>query len=343
MVGTDHRARLLRRALVALGAIASALLLAEGLVRLFFDEPVQPRYVIDAGYGVRANKPGVETRHRVPGEYDVEITTNSAGMRGPREYPLERVPRTRRVLVLGDSFAFGYGVGDDAVVTAVLEEILGRTGRRAEVLNLAVSGSGQAEELITWRCRGKAYRPDVVVMFYFDNDIGNNAVSKLFTLRTGGVLERTGTEFLPGSDLQERMLAFAPTRWLFEHSEAWNLLRNRLSAAVQRSMLREQGLATFRDATTEATELTRALLMQFVGDVREADARPAFVIVPEGRTLTSNFPLRAAELSAMSVPTVDGREFLQISSYYPRDSHWRPEAHRKVAEHLAVVVDSLAP
>ena len=78
----------LRRIFASVAAIllglVIALLLAEGLTRIFFDEAVQPRFVIDAGYGVRANTPDVVTRHYVPGDYEVRITTNSAGMRRQR-------------------------------------------------------------------------------------------------------------------------------------------------------------------------------------------------------------------------------------------------------------------
>jgi hypothetical protein len=310
----------------------AALVLAEGLVRAFLDEPVQPRFVIDGGFGVRANRPGVSTRHVVPGAYAVAIHTNSAGTRGRREYSLERVPGVRRVLVLGDSFAFGYGVEDGEVVSAVLEELLGRAlGTPAEVLNLAVSGFGQAEELLTWRHLGRRYAPDVVVLLTFENDVGNNLVSGLFELGPAGELVRTGRSYLPGSRLQERLLAFAPTRWLFEHSQAGNLVRRLLSARVQRVKLDEQGLTSFRDTTAEALALTRGLLVELVREVRAAGATPVLVIVPDGRTLGSNFPLAACELAELGAGLVDGRELLRTEDYYPRDSHWRPSAHRKVA------------
>jgi lysophospholipase L1-like esterase len=326
---------------ILIGLVA-ALLLTEAAVRLFFDEAVQPRYVVNSGYGVRANQPNVRTRHYVPGDYDVQISTNSAGMRGRREYPVERTTGTRRVLMLGDSFTFGYGVNDDEVVSAVLEDLLdARMPGGAEIINLAVSGFGQAEELVMWREKAKAYRPDVVVLFYFDNDIGNNAVSQLFRLDANGVPERTGTEYLPGSDLQESMFAFAPTRWLFEHSEAWNLVRNRLSSLVQRRILRAQGLATFDDVTTGATELTRALLRRFVAEVRTAGAHPIIVVIPNSRQMNSNFPLSAEELTTLGVPLLDGRDFLTRDDYYRRDSHWRPSGHRKTAVELARMIESL--
>ena len=257
-------ARALRGGLGTLAAVALglgvALLLAEGLVRLFFDEPVQPRFVIDSGYGVRANKPGVDTRHYVPGDYDVRITTNSAGMRGQREYALERPPGTRRVLLLGDSFIFGYGVEDNQVLSVQLEDLLNAGGGpRWGVLNLSVSGFGQAEELVTWEEAGRAWQPDVVVWFYFENDIGNNAVAQLYELTGDGGVRRTGKSFLPGTNLQDAMLSVPPVRWLFENSEAWNLVRNRLSSLVQKSLIREQGLADYGDTSEAGIGLTRAL------------------------------------------------------------------------------------
>lgn len=324
--------------LVGLGI---ALLLVEGLVRLAFDEPVQPRYTYDPGYGVRANMPNVDTRHYVPGDYDVRITSNSAGMRGQREYAVEKPAGVRRVLMLGDSFVYGYGVEDDQVVSALLEDRLNALDRGAprwEVVNLAVSGFGQAEELVTWHARGAAYAPDVVLLFYFENDIGNNAVANLYAVGADGTLVRAAPEFLPGIRTQEILYSIAPIRWLFEHSEAWNLVRNRLSGVVQNTLLREQGLEKFNDTSEKGTSLTRALLRQLVADVRAAGARPVIVVIPDRKEMSSTFPLPAEEVAALGVELLDGRDYLVRADYYDRDSHWRPSGHEKTAERLVPLV-----
>ena len=107
------------------------------------------------------NTSRVDTRHYVPGEYDVRVTTNSSGFRGQREYAMARAPGTRRIVLLGDSFTFGFGAEDGEVVSAVLEERLNAAepGVRSEVLNMGVSGFGQAEELVTWQERARDWRP----------------------------------------------------------------------------------------------------------------------------------------------------------------------------------------
>lgn len=333
--------------LATLIGVGIAAFLLEAAVRLLFDEPVQPRFVIDSGYGVRWNESNVDTRHYVPGDYDVRITTNSAGMRGPREYPVERVPGTRRVALLGDSFVFGYGVEDDEVVSAVLERRLNASappGTTYEVLNFAVSGSGQAEQLLTWRHRAAAYRPDVVVLFYFSNDIGNNIVSGLFETATGGGAQvvQVGREFLPGSRLQEAMFSITPIRWLFENSEAWNLIRNRLSSIVQRRMIGKRGMDSYDAVTPEAIVLTSALLAQMIGEIRASGAEAVVVNIPDRYRMTSNLPLAAGEIEQLGARYVDGLGFLERADYYKRDSHWRPVGHAKTVAELLPLLTSRA-
>lgn len=330
------RRRWLPAFLAVLVGLGLAALAAEALARLFFDEAVQPRFVVDSGYGVRWNQSDVDTRHYVPGDYDVRVTTNPTGMRGPREYPVARPAGGRRVLLLGDSFTFGYGVEDGEVVSAVLEDLLNAApgAPRTEVINLGVSGFGQAEELVTWEQRGRAYQPDLVAVLYFDNDIGNNAVAQLYTAGPAGTVTRTGNAYLPGAKLQERLYAIPPVRWLFEHSQAWNLIRNRLSILVQNALLERQGLKKFDDATPVGVDLTRALLQALAADIRAAGARPVFLVIPN-RGMTSNFPLTRAEVEALGAALLDGREFLAPEDYYARDGHWRASGHRKAAEQLA--------
>ena len=73
------------------------------------------------------------------------LTINSKGLRD-REYAYERAADVGRILVLGDSYAWGYGVADDEVFTEVLEAKLAADERRWEVINTGVSGWGTDQE-----------------------------------------------------------------------------------------------------------------------------------------------------------------------------------------------------
>ena len=60
-------------------------------------------------------------------EYEgVRISTNSAHMRGRREYPVERTDATR-IVVVGDSYVFGECANDLDAFPAVMEELLPNT------------------------------------------------------------------------------------------------------------------------------------------------------------------------------------------------------------------------
>jgi hypothetical protein len=102
----------------------------------------------------------------------VRISTNSAHMRGKREYPVERTGETR-IVVVGDSFTFGQCVEDAGTFPAVMEQILPNT----EVLNLGVMGYGQDQALLRMRRDGFRYSPDIVVFGFHSSDMRRNLVS----------------------------------------------------------------------------------------------------------------------------------------------------------------------
>ena len=115
------------------------------------------------------------------------LTINSKGLRD-REYSYAKPAGVRRILVLGDSFARGYGVADDEIFTEVIEDRLGREqfvqGVKYEVVNTGVSGWGTDQEYLFLRQEGFNYSPDIVVLALFIvNDFENNASSIVYGLQ----------------------------------------------------------------------------------------------------------------------------------------------------------------
>jgi lysophospholipase L1-like esterase len=103
-----------------------------------------------------------------------ETTINRRGYRG-REVALARTPDRRRVVMLGDSITFGYGVRDGETFSAVMETL----DARLEVVNLGVQGYGTDQELLKLEREGLAYAPDVVVLnVCLANDLLDNAAAR---------------------------------------------------------------------------------------------------------------------------------------------------------------------
>ncbi|MCH8112369.1 MAG: SGNH/GDSL hydrolase family protein [Proteobacteria bacterium] len=307
----------------------------EAVVRLFFSEPVLPRFVVDSGVGIRFNQSNVTTEHYYPNQYRVTITTNQAGLRGTKDYTVPKPPNTYRIAMLGDSMLFGFGVADNEVVSYQLEHLLNRTAknRKFEVLNFGVSGFGTAEQLVAYEKLVRPYKPDAVVVFYFSNDVGNTIVSGLFKVGADGKLERTDKSYLPGVRLREILYAIPPVRWLFEHSQAWNFIRNRLSGIVLRGFLAEHDMRSSTQQNPAAMELTRRVFIELLRKIRSDGARSLIFIIPD-RKMKTNFPVSFQTIDSLQAIAIDGRKFLSRTDYYDIDGHWRSRGHRNAAEVL---------
>src|SRR6185503_2752348 len=83
------------------------------------------------------------------------VTHNSQGNRGP-EAAFAKPSGVRRVVVIGDSQAWGYGVGDDETIPAQLQRLLNEAGgARYEVLNLGVGGYGTDQAFLKYLVEGR--------------------------------------------------------------------------------------------------------------------------------------------------------------------------------------------
>lgn len=157
-----NRRRLLFVALYILGL----LLFVEGAARLtwrFIDTSwgmVVPQDIsrFDETYGWSL-APGTRSVSKATGR-PVEYAINAKGLRGP-EIPYDKPAGTYRIVLLGDSHTFGFGVPADAHFAALLEGYLPGT----QVVNMGVSGYGIDQELLLLEREGFRYRPDLVMVY----------------------------------------------------------------------------------------------------------------------------------------------------------------------------------
>jgi len=99
------------------------------------------------------------------------LLTNADGFRGPAV----RAERTRpavRVVGLGDSVMFGWGVSEEETYLALLPGRLASTGVAWEVINTAVPGYNTVMEVETLEAKGLRFDPDLVILNFVGNDFG---------------------------------------------------------------------------------------------------------------------------------------------------------------------------
>lgn len=109
--------------------------------------------------------PGI-SMHMREAEYDVLIQTNSLGMRDDELKPKSGP----RVLLLGDSFAMGYGVERGQLFADLLEKRLG-----VDVVNAATGGYEIVQQVRALEEYAPILKPDLVLYaLYLGNDLAQN-------------------------------------------------------------------------------------------------------------------------------------------------------------------------
>ncbi len=99
------------------------------------------------------------------------VTTNRHGFRD-RDYSDVKSPGTKRILGLGDSIMFGWGVAQEESYPELLETMLNERFPSTdwEVLNTAVPGYNTAMEMAVLEAHGLSFDPDMVVVGFCGND-----------------------------------------------------------------------------------------------------------------------------------------------------------------------------
>jgi hypothetical protein len=130
---------------------------------IFVDDP-------DSGW---ATKPGLSFRQHTP-EFSVDLFTNSRGFRTSKEheeYATGRDEARYRILLLGPSFAFGWGVNYEETFAALLPQMLTQRGfgdgRKLELINRGVPALPPDFNLKWLKHVGTAYAPDLVIQFMY--------------------------------------------------------------------------------------------------------------------------------------------------------------------------------
>jgi lysophospholipase L1-like esterase len=226
-------------------------------------------------------------------ETGVATRVNSLSLRGP-EVPAARLPHEVRILTLGDSSVFGFGVAEDQVFDRVAATILQSFwSSPVRGINGGTPGYTSVQALATLIEVGPVVQPDWVIIGTIWSDLFQTDVP--LTRPPGSsyplALYRLGTRLL------------AP--WLPARKVGW----------VDAS--RGTGTPADDRAARTAIEVYTRTLSEIVTETRRLGARPAFLVLPAPIDLTGEeLPphieryrqaMRAAA-SAAGAPLIDGAD-----------------------------------
>ncbi|MDD5557048.1 MAG: SGNH/GDSL hydrolase family protein [bacterium] len=325
---------------VALG-VALAAAAGEAALRLFAPFPdysagtirsFPDRYHPLLGY---AGIPNLDRLFVLP-DFSHRIVNNSKGFRDRERSPGKG--GGRRMVVLGDSTAWGWGVEAAERFSDVMERRLDGW----EVINLAHPGYSTDRELLVLETEGLRYRPDLVLLLFDRNDVveGNNArvidgrQPKPFFEFADGRLELRNAPVPFDRAYWAAKTALAaeygdpragrPGFWRRSHLANWIAFR----AAHPSRRRREEEPADPR-ALEEEMELTKAILRRIDRVCRENGARLVVADLPSHYT-----PLLRDFCRREGIPHVDLAAALSEGLRpvsHRRVGHWTPRGHRLVA------------
>jgi len=291
---------------IALLALALVLALGEAVARWR-----NPRWLgarDDMSYlHVYSPRYGWEPQKNVTLRLGPTTTVNELGTRG-RPYAGPPAPGHRRIVLLGDSITFGYGVADDETFAARLETL----EPALEVVNLAVQGYGTDQELLKLEDQGFAYRPDAVVLgFCLANDFRDNGADRsindpayrkpFFTLEDGRLVLHE--DHVRRSALERAGLALTRRSALF----SWLQARAHPGGATA-----EEAAPDTSDAPP-AREVTLALLRRMAEETQARGVRLVILIFPNYREFLK--PTRRAE-AIVADPGLQGATVVDLRPRY---------------------------
>jgi lysophospholipase L1-like esterase len=310
-------ARVARRVLAVVVGLVLSVLAVEGGYRLLrssdLSPTTNPAYVEHDDQLGWHYRPGSTHRHH-GGEFDVEVHINAQGFRGP-DWPAEKGARRPRVLILGDSFAFGWGVSFDESLPARLQALRPDW----QVLGAGVSGYGTDQELLLLEQLDPSLHPDAVVVAFCEND--------LYECRDDVAYGKHKPQFVRAPGGLELRGVPVPNPWLERVSQAWRgILKSRWEGSFR---------ARERDPNAEW-----ALVFDLYRRMKSVLGPRPLVIVSDKPALAR---FTAFEQGMAHVDVSAAFQDAQEPVFFALDGHWNARGHARVADAVAKALGPLLP
>lgn len=323
-------------ALLGLFAMLLSLALLEGGLRW-----LAPQYIPDGRLQVTRDTQGVPrlpARQRIvhrdnSGEFQVTVQTNGAGFRESIEpAAIDRGD----LVIIGDSFPFGWGVNRLQRVGGQLANLLDR-----RVVTLALPGLGPLDyrALIEYVEQNSRLPSAFLVFITVENDLAPTPAAAT-------------------APVQDRWCVWPCLRhWLSTHTATWQVLAATLKQSEARPWLEQVGVVRELETGVEKSLRHAPDFSQLVDQLSAVDAnRMILVIVPSRGLWISEYRQASeglhqnlvAQLQQTGMPVVDlAPAFLGSGApaklHFEHDPHWNIEGHRVAAEAIADHLQRLRP
>ena len=287
---------------------------------------------------------------QVGSEFQVSISTNNLGFRDNQDFFKEK-GEAYRILGLGDSIAFGWGVGADQTYLSRLGAVLeNKLGRKVETFNLGVWGYGTIQEVKVFQ-QFRDYKPDLVILEFFARNVyveeaGNDLVDNYNFYewyRTRGLPQ----EIRRKEREANRFHLNATKEFVAEHCNLCKIGVLVFGGFIRRGFHPRGN----EERTRVAWQITEDELKEFDGDLGSMNIKCLLLWAPPLGMVQAKDNSVVATLASFGLQNIKVISALDVLArsptayYYKLDTHWRPAGQEAVAELLAqtIVTEDLLP
>ncbi len=284
------------------------------------------------------------------GIVDEYIKTNSQGLRDV-EHSWKKEEGTVRILGLGDSFTFGWGVKlEESFLKQLEKQLAQETGRKAETINAGVPGYGLNHYYIYLKNIGIKFQPDIIVISYFVDDLPISLKEELAPYEEnfpdrlqykGGLWHRSRfynfiTSAAAVIRVRNHATAVDHMRIMKVRREAWArydhpLIKNADEGTNERIMLLEEYLTRFKSL---ADGVHARLVIMFIPDISHLNHPEYQHINGVLKRLTTQYDIPFVDMTPIFESSND------LSTYYlfPKDAHTNVKGHETMASALTELI-----
>jgi lysophospholipase L1-like esterase len=292
-------------------------------------------------------EPGTTKHHKNASQgFDVVYKINEKGFRGAA-YDAPKPAGVYRIVVLGDSNGFGWGIPEGKQFSAILDESL----KNVEVINLSLSGYGTDQEYLRFMKEGVAYKPDLVIVQVTPNDFEeiqhpffNQKPKPQFIISEGGNLALFNVPVEPvGDKCQEfysNSLPLPFKDWLGWHSYAYSLFNEKYFGVMRQYSTGSGGNAGREIFSRHSVALFNGIISELKKRLDEVGAKG--LVVHSSKEISENHYLETSAIPVLDLYPVF-KAYSQTASrelYYKDGYHWNVEGHRIVAEEIAKSIEA---
>jgi lysophospholipase L1-like esterase len=343
----------------------------EGLLRVYsYIKNKTPKSILDTLPMAISNenrifdlKPNYHQTYKTS-EFEIDIKTNSDSLRDV-EHSIDKPPNTYRIVVIGDSMTFGWGVNLEDTWWKILEDKLNNNSKniKYEVINLGVWMYTYDQQYLRLKEKGLKYQPDLVIQDIYWPHLRTIATHQWQKDENGKIIKIIDpTVYVSKEGILKTKDKNLFISFLKQHSKLLNFIISRLQTILLKKslitsdlpLLDEDSFSKFNDTWKKAFESIKQTkqLLEEKGipyivfliprevQVSKNEWQPLFIGAMNEKRFSEDIPQKIFTNFAESekIKILDllpaFRTKYQPDLYFPVDPHLTKKGHELISEIL---------